>query len=87
MMLPNLVNISEAAVHDRKGFEDVVFPKGTIIIENKGYWGFSIIKSWIKADNDFVTRIKENTVYELVEELELPEDKNQHVLIDETIHL
>ena len=87
MMLPNLVNISEAAVHDRKGFEDVVFPKGTIIIEDKGYWDFSIIKSRIKAENDFVTRIKENTGYTVVEELELPKDTDQHILIDETIHL
>lgn len=87
MMLPNLVNISEAAVHDRKGFEEVVFPKGTIIIEDKGYWDFSIIKSRIKASNDFVTRIKDNTVYEVVEELDLPDDKDQHILKDEIIRL
>lgn len=87
MMLPNLLNISEVAVHDRKGFEDVVFPKGTIIVEDKGYWDFSIIKSRIKANNDFVTRIKDNTVYEVVEELELPTDKDQHILIDQIIHL
>jgi hypothetical protein len=37
LMLPNLVNISEAKVNDRKGFQQVVFPKGTIIIEDKGY--------------------------------------------------
>ena len=87
MMLPNLVNMSEAAVHDRKGFEDVIFPKGTIIIEDKGYWDFSIIKSRIKSENDLVTRIKENTVYTVVEELELPKDTDQHILIDEIIHL
>lgn len=32
MMLPNLICISEARVSDHKGFEQVVFPKGTIII-------------------------------------------------------
>jgi hypothetical protein len=87
MMLPNLVNISEAAVHDRKGFTDVIFPKNTIIIEDKGYWDFSIIKSRVIAGNDFVTRIKENTVYEVVEELDLPSDTDQHILLDEIIHL
>jgi hypothetical protein len=30
----------------------------------------------ILADNVFVTRIKDNTVYEVVEELELPEDND-----------
>jgi hypothetical protein len=87
MMLPTLVNISEAKIHDSKGFEQVVFPKGTIIIEDKGYWDFKVIKDRILAENIFVTRIKDNTVYEVVEELELPEDNDQHILIDELIYL
>lgn len=87
MMLPDLVNITEAKVHDSKGFEQVVFPKATIIIEDKGYWDFEVIKARIKANNTFVTRIKDNTVYEVVEELDLPEDEDQHVLIDELIYL
>lgn len=87
MMLPDLVNITEAKVHDSKGFEQLVFPKGTIILEDKGYWDFDVIKARIKANNTFVTRIKDNTVYEVVEELNLPEDEDQHVLIDELIHL
>lgn len=87
MMLPNLVNITEAQVHDSKGFEQVVFPKGTIIIEDKGYWDFSVIKLRIRAENTFVTRIKENSVYEVIEELELPQDNDQHILLDELIHL
>ena len=27
MMLPDVVNISEAKVHDSKGFEQMIFPK------------------------------------------------------------
>jgi hypothetical protein len=46
-----------------------VFPKGTIILEDKGYWDFDVIKARIKADNTFVTRIKDNTVYDVEEEL------------------
>lgn len=87
IMMPNLINIGEAATHDSKGFEQAVFPKNTIIIEDKGYWDFNIIKARINAGNDFVTRIKDNTVYEVMEELELPEEEDQHILIDEVIHL
>jgi len=87
MMMPNLVNITEAAVHDRRGFESVVFPKDTIIVEDKGYWDFDIIKARVLAENYFVTRIKVNTVYEVVKELKLPENEDQHVLLDEIIHL
>lgn len=87
MMLPALINISEAKVHDSKGFEQVIFSKGTIIIEDKGYWDFGVIKARIQAENTFVTRIKENTIYEVIEELDLPDDDDQHILIDELIHL
>lgn len=87
LMLPNLVNISEASVHDSKGFEEVVFPKDTIILEDKGYWDFDVIKTRILANNVFVTRIKDNTLYESIEELELPDDKDQHILKDELIGL
>lgn len=87
MMMPNLINITEAATHDSKGFEQAVFPKNTIIIEDKGYWDFRVINDRIKADNDFVTRIKDNTVYEVVQELELPEKEDQNILIDEVIYL
>lgn len=49
MMMPDLINITEPAIHDRKGFENIVFPKGTIIIEDKGYWDFGIIKARVSA--------------------------------------
>ncbi len=87
LMLPNLVCIKEAAIHDSKGFDEVVFPKGTIILEDKGYWDFRVIKARIKAGNTFVTRIKENTVYEVIEELELPQHEDQHILKYELIYL
>jgi len=41
----------------------------------------------IQAENTFVTRIKENTVYEVIEELDLPKDDDRHILMDELIHL
>lgn len=87
LMLPNLVCIGEAQVHDSKGFEQVVFAKDTIIIEDKGYWDYDVIKARIKAQNVFVTRIKDNTVYEVVQELELPDNDDQHILKDELIYL
>ena len=87
LMLPNLVNISEALNHDSKGFEQNIFPKDTIILEDKGYWDFDVLLARIQAENTFVTRIKDNTVYETIKELELPEEEDQHILKDELIHL
>lgn len=87
LMIPDFVNITPAAVHDSRGFETKIFPAGTIIVEDRGYFDFSLMVARIKADNTFVTRIKDNTVYESIEEKELPDDKDHHILKDELIRL
>lgn len=87
LQLPDLVNITAAATHDSKGFEQQVFRKDTIIVEDRGYFDFTLMLARIKAKNIFVTRIKDNTVYRVVEELALPDDKDQHILKDELILL
>jgi hypothetical protein len=85
--LPDMINISEAKVHDRYGLENSVFAKNTIIVEDRAYFDFDLMMARIKAYNIFVTRIKTNTVYETFEELELPQDKDQDILKDEIIIL
>lgn len=87
MMIPDMINITEARIHDRHGLEQLIFPKDTIIVEDRGYFDFSLMLNRIKSNNVFVTRIKENTVYESIEEYDLPEEKDQHILKDEQIKL
>jgi len=87
LMLPDVVNISEAKLHDRYGLEQLVFPKNTIVVEDRGYFDFNLMLNRIFAYNVFVTRIKTNTVYETIEELELPDGKNEHIVKDEIIKL
>lgn len=86
-MLPDVVNITEAKVHDRYGFEQLIFPKDTIIVEDRAYFDFDLMLNRIAAGNIFVTRIKSNTCYETIRELELPENKDGHILKDEIIRL
>jgi hypothetical protein len=62
--LPDVINITEAKTHDNKGMENNVFEKGTIIVEDRGYFDFSLMLRRILANNIFVTRIKDNTIYQ-----------------------
>ena len=87
LMIPDMVNISEAKLHDRYGLSQLVFPKNTIVVEDRAYFDFALMLNRIEAENIFVTRIKENTVYESVEELDLPDDIDQYILKDEIITL
>lgn len=87
LQIPDFIDITEAKVHDRHGLANNIFPKNTIIVEDKGYFDFSLMLARVKAENVFVTRIKDNTVYESVIERILPDDKDHHILKDEVIRL
>lgn len=87
IMLPEMVNITEAKVHDRYGLNQLIFARDTIIVEDKAYYDFDLMASRIKAENVFVTRIKTNAIYESIRELDLPDDKDQDILKDEIIRL
>lgn len=87
LMLPELVNITEAKKHDRHGIPRAIFAPSTIIIEDKGYFDFSLMSNRIKADNWFVTRIKNNTTYEVLTTRPLPENTPDNILSDEEIML
>lgn len=77
LMIPEVVNITEAKIHNRYGLDQLIFPKDTIIVEDRAYFDFELMLNRINAENVFVTRIKTNTVYETIEELELPDNIDQ----------
>jgi len=87
LMIPDMINISEAKLHDRYGLAQLIFPKDTIIVEDRAYFDFDLMLARVKAENVFVTRIKNNTIYEVIQELDLPDKKDQDILKDEIIQL
>jgi len=86
-MLPDIVNITEAKVSDRRGVDNFTYPKDTIVVDDRGYFDFKLFLKRIDDQNIFVTRIKSNTLYKPAYELELPGDKDFEILKDEVIHL
>jgi IS4 transposase len=87
MMVPDIINISEAKVSDRRGVDDFRYPKETIVVDDRGYFDCKPFKIRIEDENHFVTRLKDNILYEPVRELDLPDDKDFHILKDEIIYL
>lgn len=86
-MMPDIVNISEAKVSDRRGVDDFRYQKDTIIVDDRGYFDVKLFKIRIDDENHFVTRIKDNILYKSIREYDLPDDKNEHILKDEIIRL
>ena len=86
-MIPDIVNISEAKVSDRRGVDDFRYGKDTIIVDDRGYFDTKLFKIRMEDENHFVTRIKGNILYESIREYDLPDDKDEHILKDEMIRL
>ncbi len=65
-MIPDIVNICEAKLHDCEGLSQMVFPKNTVIVEDRAYFYFALMLQRAAAENTFVTRIKTNKQYKFV---------------------
>lgn len=86
-MIPDIVNISEAKISDKRGVDDFRYEKDTIIVDDRGYFDCKLFKIRISDQNHFVTRIKSNILYESIRENDLPDNKDNHILKDEIILL
>jgi hypothetical protein len=85
LIIPDMVNITDAKVHDRYGLKQLILPKDSVIVEYRAYFNFELLQNRIKAGNIFVTRIKSNILCQSIEELVLPDYIEQGILKDEII--
>ncbi|MGA8815085.1 MAG: IS4 family transposase [Candidatus Sulfotelmatobacter sp.] len=83
--LPVFANITEGSVHEINIAKSLSFPKGSIVVCDKGYTDFSLFAGWNGEGAYFVTRQKENADYEVVEERPVP--KGRDILKDQIIVL
>ena len=49
LMIPELVNITTAKVHDRHGLDQLIFSKDTIVVEDRVYFDFNLMFNLKKA--------------------------------------
>jgi len=83
--LPSYAIITDGKVSDVKTAHMLSFAPGTVVVEDRGYNDYALFAAWTVQDVFFVTRMKDNAVYEVVEQRDVP--KNRHILKDETIRL
>jgi hypothetical protein len=83
--LPSYAIITDGKVSDVKVAHLLQFDPGTIVVDDRGYNDYGLFRKWTDLCVYFVTRMKDNAVYEVVEKREVPQ--NRHVLKDEIIRL
>ena len=85
--VPCLVRFSSAATHDHSFLKDLDLKKGSFVVFDKGYVDYLQYHNWTLADIYFVTRQKENAVYQSLEEFPIGEHIHSGVLKDERIEI
>jgi hypothetical protein len=83
--LPSFAIISEGKVADVKMAPHFRFAPGTIVVDDRGYNDYKLFGLWTAQGVYFVTRMKENALYEVVGERPVPQNRN--ILKDELIEL
>lgn len=83
--MPSYVLITEAKRHDSKILHLLKLAAGSIIVMDRAYNHYQQFAAWIAQGVFFVTRMKENALYEVIERRAVPQNRN--ILSDEIIRL
>ena len=83
--LPCFGIITDGKVADVKAAHQMHFAPDTIVVDDRGYNDYRLFAKWTDAGVYFVTRMKDNALFEMVEEREVPQNRN--ILKDQTIRL
>jgi hypothetical protein len=81
--LPRYVLITEAKCSDVKMADAFPLNPGSIVVMDRGYNDYGLFARWTAEEIYFVTRMKENAAYEVVEEFAIPQGRN--ILSDQLI--
>lgn len=81
--LPTYAYITEGKIHEVNMARTLKLPAGSIVAMDRGYNDYGLYYDWTQTGVYFVTRQKENAVYEVIEERNLP--KNRNIRADQVI--
>jgi hypothetical protein len=82
---PCFAVVTEGNVSDVKVARQFHFDPGTIVVDDRGYNDYALFGYWTAQDIYFVTRMKDNALYEVIGEKKVLQHRN--VLKDEMIEL
>ncbi len=82
---PVFARITDGLTHEMKVARGLTFPKGSIVVIDRGYVGYDLFARWLNEGVFFVSRQRVNASYTVIEDRPVP--KNRSVLKDQLITL
>ena len=83
--LPDFAIITDGKTTDVKTAYNIVLARGSIVAVDRGYCDFELFHQWTQSGVFFVTRLKDNAAFRVVEDRPVPQRSN--VLTDQIIRL
>ncbi|MCX6150666.1 MAG: IS4 family transposase [Ignavibacteriales bacterium] len=83
--VPCLIKFSSAATHDHTFLRELELKKGSYVVFDKGYNDYAQYSEWTLDGIYFITRQKENAVYESIAEFDIKDGIDPGVIKDERI--
>lgn len=85
--VPQLIHFSEAATHDHTFLSKVNLKPHQIAVFDRAYVDYLQYAKWTKQSIHFVTRLKDNAVYQGLEDLDILDDCSTSYIKDEKISI
>lgn len=85
--LPVDIFVSDGKESDNNGAWHVMPTRRSIIVADRGYDDTALWRAWDSRGVTFVVRLRRDIKFVRTGELELPDDRDQEILVDETIRL
>ena len=85
--VPQLILFTEATVHDHTFLSKITLKPHQIGVFDRAYADYKVYARWTKEEVHFVTRLKDNAVYEQLEEISIPDQCPDNYIKDEKIKL
>jgi hypothetical protein len=83
--LPSFAVITDGKVSDVEIARRIDFAPGTIVVEDRGYTDYALYERWSDRDVYFVSRLRDNAVFEVIEERQVALESR--ILKDQIIRL
>jgi len=83
--LPVFAKITAGSRHEVREAHALSFPKGSILAVDRGFTDYKLFAKWCREGIYFVTRMKSNADFEIVEHREPPQGRN--IIMDNIVKL
>jgi len=82
---PSFIHFTSAATHDKCLLDKLKLEGGDFICFDKAYIDYRRFYKWTHQGISMVTRMKDNAVYESLEELDIPDNCDDRIIKDEIV--